>query len=183
MSNKSDKVWPGFTASDLDLTSDLWSRQMTKADSEWIGLKSEKKSKYTPGDNAKTRQVIQNSRSPISLNFISRTIGKSKMTDKSCIKLPGVLRTRKSKTNWIYAKIDKCPEYGLYGLSYLGMNHRTHYLTHYHWWIGFWSLLFGIELLHIDKLTIEFIQAKRLFCLFSSIFIFSHFPGTDFCLA
>ena len=93
MLNNSDKVWPSLTASDLDLTSDLWSRQMTKAHSEWIGLKSEKKSKYTPGDNAKTRQVIQNSRSPISLNFISRTIGKSKMTDKSCIKSSGVLRT------------------------------------------------------------------------------------------
>ena len=43
MSNNSDKVWPSLTAFDLDLTSDLWSRQMTKADSEWIGLKSEKK--------------------------------------------------------------------------------------------------------------------------------------------
>ena len=105
MSHISDKVWPSLTASDLDLTSDLWSRQMTKAHSEWIGLKSEKKSKYTPGDNAKTRQVIRNSRSPISLNFVSRTIGKSKMTDKSCIKLPVVLRTKITEINWIYAVI------------------------------------------------------------------------------
>ena len=105
MSNKSDKVWPSLTASDLDLTSDPWSRQMTKAHSEWIGLKSEKKSKYTPGDNAKTRQVIRNSRSPISLNFVSRTIAKSKMTDKSCIKLPVDLRTKITEINWSYAVI------------------------------------------------------------------------------
>lgn len=105
MSHISDNVWPSFTASDLDLTSDLWSRQMTQAHSEWIGLKSEKKSKYTPGDNAKTRQVIRNSRSPISLNFVSRTIAKSKMTDKSCIKLPVDLRTKITEINWSYAVI------------------------------------------------------------------------------
>ena len=61
--------------------------------------------------------------------------------------------------NWIYAeilrpKIDKRPEYRQ---SYELLDS---YLTHYHWWIGFWSLLFGMKLLHIDKMTIECIQAK-----------------------
>ena len=173
MSNNSDKVWPSLTASDLDLTSDLWSRQMTKAHSEWIGLKSEKKSKYTPGDNAKTRQVIRNSRSPISLNFVSRTIGKSKMTEKSCIKLPVVLRIKITEINWIYAVIFSQKSINVRKMD-CHMNYRTHYLTHYHWWIGFWSLLFGIELLHIDKLTIEFIQAKRFFAFSHQFSTFFH---------
>ena len=43
--------------------------------------------------------------------------------------------------------------------------------------------VFGMKLFHIDKLTIESIQANPFLPFLINFQLFSHFPGTDFCLA